>query len=254
MRFYRTFLAAAAAAAAVAMGSSAQAATIYSNNFDSENGGASQLNYNSFDGLGVSFGTVDLVRSGEFLVTCVGGIGSCVDLDGTFDGGRATSSLFYSFLAGDVITLAFDVSGNQRIPTMDDIGAGFTFSSRTILNEYTRLEGANTFNFGTLDIDPENSDGSIQTSYSSLAQNDPFAMRGIRFTAGNAGSLRFFVQNVLSNDSFGPVLDNLSLDVSTSVVTAVPEPDTWMMMIVGFGAIGYAMRRRAKVRTDVSFA
>ena len=37
-------------------------------------------------------------------------------------------------------------------------------------------------------------------------------------------------------------------------VAAVPEPATWGMMILGFGAIGYAMRRRATVRTGVTFA
>lgn len=35
---------------------------------------------------------------------------------------------------------------------------------------------------------------------------------------------------------------------------AVPEPATWAMMIVGFGMIGFAMRRRSNVRTTVSYA
>lgn len=35
---------------------------------------------------------------------------------------------------------------------------------------------------------------------------------------------------------------------------AVPEPATWGMMLLGFGALGFAMRRRAKVRTNLSFA
>lgn len=34
--------------------------------------------------------------------------------------------------------------------------------------------------------------------------------------------------------------------------TAVPEPSTWAMMIAGFGAVGFALRRRRKVA--VSFA
>lgn len=33
---------------------------------------------------------------------------------------------------------------------------------------------------------------------------------------------------------------------SSSISSAVPEPATWALMILGFGAVGYAMRRRPK--------
>jgi hypothetical protein len=46
-----------------------------------------------------------------------------------------------------------------------------------------------------------------------------------------------------------PFMGNGSLSATP---TAVPEPETWAMMLAGFGAIGYAMRRRQHVR--VSFA
>ena len=36
------------------------------------------------------------------------------------------------------------------------------------------------------------------------------------------------------------------LTVYDSVATAVPEPGTWAMMLLGFGAIGFAMRRRRR--------
>ena len=39
-----------------------------------------------------------------------------------------------------------------------------------------------------------------------------------------------------------------------SNVAAVPEPATWAMMIAGFGMVGFAMRRRAKVSTAVAYA
>lgn len=55
------------------------------------------------------------------------------------------------------------------------------------------------------------------------------------------------------NSSGGLVIDDVTVDVIGSA-TAVPEPATWAMMLAGFGAVGYAMRRRAKVRTNVSFA
>jgi len=35
---------------------------------------------------------------------------------------------------------------------------------------------------------------------------------------------------------------------------AVPEPATWAMMLLGFGVIGFAMRKRSTVRTTVSYA
>lgn len=41
---------------------------------------------------------------------------------------------------------------------------------------------------------------------------------------------------------------------ASATVAAVPEPATWAMMLVGFGAIGGAMRRKSKVTTGVSFA
>jgi len=47
---------------------------------------------------------------------------------------------------------------------------------------------------------------------------------------------------------FGAALD------SVSVTTAVPEPSTWAMLLVGFGAIGGAMRSRRKLKQSVSYA
>ncbi|MBO9712833.1 PEPxxWA-CTERM sorting domain-containing protein [Sphingomonas sp.] len=39
-----------------------------------------------------------------------------------------------------------------------------------------------------------------------------------------------------------------------SGVGAVPEPATWAMMLGGFGIVGFAMRRRHKPRTSVTYA
>ena len=35
-----------------------------------------------------------------------------------------------------------------------------------------------------------------------------------------------------------------TLTISRAVVAAVPEPGTWAMMLLGFGAVGFAVRRR----------
>ncbi|MBB5687190.1 PEPxxWA-CTERM sorting domain-containing protein [Sphingobium boeckii] len=51
-----------------------------------------------------------------------------------------------------------------------------------------------------------------------------------------------------AKDVRGQYFDNVTLDQ----VAAVPEPATWAMMITGFGFVGGAMRRKAKV--SVRFA
>lgn len=45
-----------------------------------------------------------------------------------------------------------------------------------------------------------------------------------------------------------------NISVTPSAIGAVPEPATWGVMLLGFGAMGFAMRRRSKVTTNVSFA
>lgn len=45
--------------------------------------------------------------------------------------------------------------------------------------------------------------------------------------------------------------DTITVNVLASN-SAVPEPATWLTMILGFGAIGYAMRRRQKVSFKVA--
>lgn len=38
------------------------------------------------------------------------------------------------------------------------------------------------------------------------------------------------------------------------VTSAVPEPATWMLMLMGFGLVGVGMRRRKPIKTIVTFA
>ena len=62
----------------------------------------------------------------------------------------------------------------------------------------------------------------------------------------------FFTNTILNSFAFETAA-NTAISINTST-SAVPEPASWAMMILGMGAVGFAMRRRSKVRTAVSYA
>ena len=65
----------------------AQAATVFADNFDADRTGAKR-DFDRFLQFTVSDGTVDYMRQGTYKLSCAGGKGGCVDLDGsTLDAG-----------------------------------------------------------------------------------------------------------------------------------------------------------------------
>lgn len=69
----------------------------------------------------------------------------------------------------------------------------------------------------------------------------------------NGGMARVSIQNGLLRVD----LRNIRWSEATTAqiaVTAVPEPGTWMLMILGLGAVGFSMRRRQKVTARLQFA
>jgi hypothetical protein len=66
-----------------------------------------------------------------------------------------------------------------------------------------------------------------------------------------ANTLSFLVQN--DSGTGGPGSNPAGLRVS-AVFSAVPEPGTWMLMLLGFGAVGFSMRRRQKTQVRFQFA
>jgi opacity protein-like surface antigen len=72
----------------------------------------------------------------------------------------------------------------------------------------------------------------------------PVGFHGFSETSNSIKSIRF------SNEYIG--IRNIS---TATAAGAVPEPATWAMMILGMGAVGFAMRRRRKnVTTTVAYA
>jgi hypothetical protein len=68
---------------------------------------------------------------------------------------------------------------------------------------------------------------------------DPSEVRSLAGLNVGPGSFTLTVQGTpgTQNGSFGGTL-------AFAAASAVPEPSTWAMMLIGFGAVGYSMRRR----------
>ena len=83
-------------------------------------------------------------------------------------------------------------------------------------------------------------------------------------TGNNSGGVFVDFDNAMRNftSSAGPfsfAINDVSISsnsatqiISGRIQAAVPEPGTWAMMLVGFGAIGYSMRRRRKTILQIA--
>ena len=192
------------------------AAVIFSDNFDGENGGvadASTLNYTVFANFTVSNGSVDLIGNGYF--DFLPGNGLYIDLDGsTGDAGVLTESPALALAAGSY-TLSFDLAGNQR---------GGTDS---ILVKV----------FGSLDPNYITAIGTFAAGFPFTNFSVPFqvlvADPSVQFSFANAGG-----------DNIGLLLDNVLL---ADDVQAAPVPEPASLLLLGGGLVGLCRRMRRKV-------
>jgi PEP-CTERM motif len=239
----------------------AHASVVFSDPFDSEpdgpDAGGSTLNDTGLTNwISVTNeGTVDTVVSGSFGIQCAGGAGKCIDLDGsTNNGGLILSKTLFSYKNGDLVTLTFDISGNQRNPNNDLWFGGFFNLDHPFYGNPPPIVGSSFFGNGPCGAF---SGGAFSTRQGNVSSNNvcqtlgsaPWTSYSIGFRAANSGSFRLLLGDYSAgiSDNKGALLDNVSLSIAS-----VPEPATWAMMIMGFGLIGGAMRSAR--RTTVRFA
>lgn len=185
----------------------ANAATVFSENFDNEEVSGNHLNYNSFDQFTVSAGTVDLINNANtYGISCFGGAGFCVDLDGsTSNAGRMTSDLI-ALQSGQTYTLSFAISGNQRNGPTNTLDFG--------------IDGGPTWQIIRDD----------QAPWETLSFN---------FTVGSTDNYSLFFDQQGGNN-VGMILDEVSITTA-----AVPLPAGLPLLVAGLGSL-YVARRRSR--------
>lgn len=198
--------------AASAISLPASAGMIFQDDFDTDSG-TSVLNFDSLINWTVSGGTIDYVRSGDFGVSCVGGMGGCLDMDGsTSDAGRITSKQLFTFDNGVEYFIDASVSGNQRGAASDSVAFGLIRESDSAM---------------------------ITASFGPIASDAPFAVLTASFFGGSAtGEWRLFFEGI-GGDDIGVILDNVSLRDDRA---AVPEPAALALVGLALAVLRFARR------------
>jgi hypothetical protein len=183
-------------------------ADLFNDNFNSETaalgtvtGGAPLTQWNVFKG------SIDVVSSGSFGIQCNGGVGNCVDMNGSTVqlGGISTKNTF-SLASGLTYTLTWFMSGNQRVPGQID----------------------------TVDI---TFDGI--TKELALPWDSPMQQYSIVDTPAAASSSGISVESISGfNFQVGVILDDVRL-----VQSSVPEPSSVALMLPAAALLALRIRR-----------
>ncbi|WP_260596772.1 PEPxxWA-CTERM sorting domain-containing protein [Sphingomonas endolithica] len=162
------------------------------------------------------------------------------------------TSLALTLDGGSIYNITnIDNFGGGSINGGTDNSPGVGTPSETLLPSKTAMltYGATNFdpgaysafrvNFGTT------ANPSASVDFRNVLFNGANTLTGT-FSDGSVGRVNF---------SGSTTADPASFSFNSFAATgAVPEPATWAMMIVGMGAVGFAMRRRSAVKTTVSYA
>lgn len=80
---------------------------------------------------------------------------------------------------------------------------------------------------------------------------------GVRFNTAAGTNVAFFNQSnngLYRVNTISPGSSSYVTATSTRLAAAVPEPSTWAMLLLGFGALGYCVRRGRQAGARVRFA
>jgi hypothetical protein len=217
-------------------------------------------------GLSANLAGADTVVSHDFDTP---GVGSYTTVDGSIYGAGVDAT---SFPTGNVLYMRGNQQGRSITFAPVDLSSGGKASFSFIIGDYyttnqNYFEGQDGGYRGGYDEDVSfqySTNGGVDwtaldvfsSSYANTGTQSVAGWTNFSYTfAANAAfastTLRFLQPNNDTDCCDHWAIDNLSV---VNNAGAVPEPATWALMILGFGAVGGAMRRRQAVAAKVRFA
>lgn len=220
----KLLLAAAASSALLALASPASAAGFVNGSFENTCVGSP----GGFVTLGAGDTCINGWTVGPHSVDLVGGYWQAKDGLNSIDlGGLADGSIFQEFdtVLGGLYTVKYWVSANPDSPVPDPVKDGLISAiNGTVVSSAT----FNGFVLGD------------KTNMMYLQKSFQFTAQGTKTTLSFASGLYDpdTGEIITADGAYGPVLDMVQ------VIAPVPEPATWAMMLLGFGAVGFGLRKR----------
>lgn len=213
-----------------------------------------------------------LIGSGAFALLSMAGSAQAATFVTTFNGGSGAlptgSTVVQDFgsMSGSIGPNAYAVTGSNNLafrPAYGSTGSfgavldggSYAFTLPTASSVFSFVLGSlDAFNYLTLNFSDGLSTtlmgGAIvgsPTLFDSGNRTDAQTNGVVSYTVGGGATVTSAVFASKGGNSFE--FDNLA---TGGIAAAVPEPATWGMMILGFGLMGAAMRRRPS--TKVRFA
>lgn len=240
-------LAKAAPLAALLLGAAPAAAErIFFDDFNGEAGGGTATFQTSLSNWDID-GYIDIIGTDNALGYNVGS--TVIDLGGGLTGGFMKSKSTFRYDAGQVVTISWDMEGNQIRPLGEDVPYMQFYFEQTNPESYQEvyyLDGTAFFDFADfypyIEGEPTVRIYDYYFAYGYGLYGDyPMTRQSISFRPLIAGAFQFEL-GTYSGGGYGPLIDNFAVDV-TPFAAAVPEPTTWAMLIAGFGMVGLSARR-----------
>lgn len=173
----------------------------------------------------------------------------------TVDQGSIGANL-QCFLPGDA---EFTTTGG----TTGDISASFSrdgIAAGTFTDLFQFIVDADGVGSGSLATSASTFSSVLNLDFTSVFVNGMMAdiLRSpnglVEFASITGVPIQLGVLNTIQVNGFSRGNGSFGGQATFEEVPAVPEPSTWAMMLLGFGVIGFALRRRRNTRLEPQFA